>query len=307
MFVDKNPTIVAVLPALVTGIVNLKGLRSDIKAALLVQLGIITGIAYDKKVARALLVKLTAKTARQISSYAHTIGDHDLESSMNYNKSKLEHMSGQNLKVAAQLVLDSGTLHTADLADYGIDAASLHELKDAKTDFEEKMGEPKVARAARKTCTAQLKILFPQVMDLLRNEIDKLVASLPDGNEQFQDDYKNVRNIYDRKGARIKPATTPGNGTITSVVTNSVDSSFIEDTTAIIVELNKSAVSDEEGVIYFEDVAPGVYTIKFSAETYVSKTISGVEVLADANTDQDVALDSDESDNSSDDNQPTQE
>ena len=295
-YIDNNATL-SQIPALVTDINKLKSLRSDMDDTIKIQVKVLTGITLDKKRAKANCIKHVAKCSRAVYSYAHSNENDELTKEMDFSYSELLQLRDEMLVITAENVFDAATLHAADIVDSGIDAAELVALEKSIKDFKAIMGNPKKARDARKTCTAKLKVLFPDAMNLLKNEIDNLIYVTED--EDLISGYKNARNIIDYRSKRNKPAPISGNGTISGVISNSVDSSFIEDAIVTIVELNMSVTSDEEGEYYFENVPAGTYKLKCTAYTYVTETITDVEVLDNANTDQDIDLNSDESNTTS--------
>ncbi len=292
--VDNNSVIIANIPAIIVAHNLLKQYREDIEKALNIQVKIITGITKEKRTAKLALANIAVKVSKATAAYAHSINNELLFDEIYYSKSKLAQVADEILIAIAENIYATGTALASEIEDFGIDSNCLLALKDATTNFKSKKVEPKVARDARKECTRKLDILFPLTMDLLKNELDKLVDVLADEHDTFKTLYKEARNIIDYNGPHQKPPVMPGVGILLGNVTNSEDSSPIEDATINIEELSLSVQTDENGDYYFESVPAGIYTLKISAFSYITETVTEVEVLSGAEVTLDIALNSDE-------------
>ncbi len=291
---EKFHTEMSSIQALEDGFTALRSIRSGIDDALEVHLAVITGIATNKKLSKLALVEHGMLVSEAISSYGHSIGDQELKESMMFSRSKLKRCRDEALVGIVLVILAKATEYSTQLVDYGVDAAEITALETANTDFKKRIPKPKEARDSRKECTAKLDLLCKEASVLQKNVLDKLVDRLPDSYAEAKAAYKNSCMIIDNRGKRKKAAKLAGMGILLGTVNNSEDSGVIEDATIMIVELNMSVTTDEDGTYYFEQVPAGVYTLKVSAATYVSETIPNVEIVKDSEVTLDVALNSDE-------------
>ncbi|MEI6122889.1 MAG: carboxypeptidase-like regulatory domain-containing protein [Bacteroidota bacterium] len=304
--VAEQTAIVSQISALETAVDKLKDCRLLIADNLTIQNTNIEGIAIDKMLIKGSCAKWLSKLSLAISSYAHTHSNFELKMEIKRTLSEVVKLRDENLISYADIVLPKALLLATELEDFGVVAADITATTNAVKDFKLKMVEPKIARDARKTCTANLPVLFKQASSILKNEMDTLVNVLGDEYADFKSNYKNARNIIDYRGKRRKPAPLTGYGILIGVVSNSADGSFIEEASVTIVEANLTIKTDEDGAFYFENLPSGTYTINVSALTYLSKTIADIEITDGSEVSQDVELDSDESNNTSNENETPQ-
>jgi hypothetical protein len=62
-----------------------------------------------------------------------------------------------------------------------------------------------------------------------------------------------------------------------------------------IVELELSAISDEEGNVYFENVPAGTYTLKITAVTYMDVTLINIVIEGGGEVNLEIPMNPDES------------
>ncbi len=293
---EKNPTIIALMPAFMVFFGTLKSIRDKIHDINHVYMKIIKGITEAKRLSKENCVLYANKFSRAMKSYAHKIGDTEMEAAVSIPKSKLRKMRDGNFGDLVQMIYDLASPLMTDLADYGIEAGDLPAFALAIKDYVAKIPQPKEALQAKKTSISMLTIQLALARDLLRNEMDPLVDVLSDDYTEFKKNWKNGRSIYDNRGARrVTPAFVPGFGILFGIIINSFDGGFIEDAIVTIVELGISTTSDDEGYYYFEDVAAGVYTIKITASTYLDVTLVKITVNGDGEVSLDVTMNADAS------------
>lgn len=272
--------------------IKLGKIISTMEDSMQVQITDHTGLTKEKNYLKQLLAEMTVAVSGGLVSYAHNKHDYALEGEMHCSLTQLERMSDDVMLERCKTVKTKANDLVAELADFAIDAALITQFTDRIKDFEKIC--PKVSEAidTRKMHTANLDNLIAEASDLLKNEMDRLVVLIDDTHETFKKLYKNARSIDDYHGRRTAAPLPEGFGSITGIVSNSVDSGLIEDAVVSLEELNLTVSTDEDGEYYFEKVPAGVYTMKVSAETYNDETVAKVEVIANAGITVDVGMNS---------------
>ena len=293
---EKYPTVTALMPAFMVFFGTLKSIRDKIHDINQVYMKIITGITEAKRLSKENCVLYANKFSKAMKSYAHKIGDTEMEAAVSIPKSDLRKMRDGNFGDVVKMIYVLASPLMTELADYGIIAADLVAFDLAIKDYVAKIPEPKEAIQARKTSISLLRTQLALARDLLKNEMDPLVDVLSDVYVEFKTKWKNGRSIYDNRGSRrVIPAFVPGFGIVFGIIINSFDGGFIEDAIITIVELGLSTTSDDEGFYYFENVPAGVYTLKITASTYLDVTPVKITVNGDGEVSLDVTMNADAS------------
>ncbi len=293
---EKNPAVIALMPAFMVFFGTLKSIRDKIHDINQVYMKIIKGITEAKRLSKENCVLYANKFSKAMKSYAHKIGDTEMEAAVSIPKSDLRKMRDGNFGDVVKMIYVLASPLMTELADYGIIAADLVAFDLAIKDYVAKIPEPKEAIQARKTSISLLRTQLALARDLLKNEMDPLVDVLSDVYVEFKTKWKNGRSIYDNRGSRrVIPAFVPGFGIVFGIIINSFDGGFIEDAIITIVELGLSTTSDDEGFYYFENVPAGVYTLKITASTYLDVTPVKITVNGDGEVSLDVTMNADAS------------
>ncbi|KAA1242470.1 hypothetical protein [Aquimarina sp. RZ0] len=85
--------------------------------------------------------------------------------------------------------------HLENLADYGVTADQITDLKNSMDQFLTLNGQPRQYRIAEKQATIQMADLFEQVTALLANRIDKVMKRFKNANTNFYNGYISARAI----------------------------------------------------------------------------------------------------------------
>jgi hypothetical protein len=169
-----------------------------------------TGVTEDKEAARTDLEDKLVVLANQVAAYAAKNGNHDLGARVEMTRSSVDRLSESDLIQTAQRVGQSADGELQALADYGVTAAEIASLNEARTKFEQMKGAPREAVVGRKVTTMSLSEAIVAVRSIFRNELDKLMWAFRQSNPDFFNAYTAARTKVVRAAARsAKAPETP--------------------------------------------------------------------------------------------------
>jgi len=168
------------------------------------QSGNITGIATDKAILRSALDTLAFDHMTAALVWARLQSNNTLAAEFDYTRSDIEKVKDDSIIAFCQHRYQIMDANSATLADYGILPATLAAWQTAMTAYEPLVPGPRSARVSKKVLTAQLKTLFKQTNDHLRDILDPLMLALRASQPDIYLGYQSSRIIIDLKG--------PGNG-----------------------------------------------------------------------------------------------
>ena len=157
-----------------------------------------TGVTQEKLDLRNDLEFKTLATADPLSAFAAKNGKHDLGAQVELTKSYLDKLQDSDLEQIAERVHDLANDNLQSLADYGITAATLTALDNARKAFLAKKTAPREKVAERKAETMSLRPSFANVRSIFRNEIDKLMTPFRLSNSEFYNGYFAARSIINQ-------------------------------------------------------------------------------------------------------------
>ena len=188
---------------------------------------VITGLAKEKALARDASVVIFLTVINGVAAWAHSAGQSTVEDEMKISRSRLQKMRQNDFVTKGFNVHTVASAHVADIADFGVSAATLASFKDSLTLFQNKIPTVKLARDLRMTYTAKLKVLFKTNDDNIRNEMDRLVKVLPDDTcAEYKKLYFNGRSIYDYNAPKNKKVVKTA--TVRGKASNSIDGKPLE-------------------------------------------------------------------------------
>ena len=168
-----------------------------------------TGVTADKAQARTDLEDKTLEIADQISAFAAKSDDNDLGAQVEMTKSSLDKLQDTDLEQTAERVGKLANDNIAAFGAYGVTAASVTALNDARTAFAGMKTAPREKAADRKAQTTSLPQLIANVRSIFRNEIDKMMTPFKKSNADFYNGYFAARVIVDRAATRPTPKQQP--------------------------------------------------------------------------------------------------
>ena len=154
------------------------------------------GIATRKADLRAVVEEMVLSLALKIDVYAKMNTDQVLTDEVNYSRSKLRKAADTIFKDMAEVVYNSAEANLANLADYGVTAGTLAELRNAIDAFNTAIPEPRLGTIAKKKATDRLRVLFKENDEYLK-KLDLLLALLKDSKPEFYGEYRDARKVVE--------------------------------------------------------------------------------------------------------------
>lgn len=189
--------IVAGVPALQTGHINLKKNIALVKAFQLIQDTKLSGWAAKKGNLKDDMITKSMKIVEGASAYAIASGDEVLQGELKYTKSELGEMRDEQVDVACNLInAKAGAIPIASLADYNIVAADFTNQTTAIGLYSAVRQMPSGKEDEKQVATKGI----ADTIELMRKNfkvMDKLVNTLKDSEPDFVKRYFNSREIYD--------------------------------------------------------------------------------------------------------------
>lgn len=174
-----------------------------------------TGAAQDKQEDRDVLEQKMVKLFKIVSGYAAITGDQTMKESVNYTASFLKRQRDTmvvNIAINLAQIIDSNLV---SLAEYNITAAMLDDLQASISQFKNIISIPRNKLVNRKGATQKLRTLFKEADEILKEQLDKLIANFEFSHPTFVQGYQNSRMIIDlgRRHRAANSDDTTGNTT----------------------------------------------------------------------------------------------
>ncbi|HQU83462.1 MAG TPA: carboxypeptidase-like regulatory domain-containing protein [Pyrinomonadaceae bacterium] len=265
---DDFPAIIALIPALVTAIAELKAHIAEI-LSLEQAIGTdLKGVTRDKSVLKTELAKLASIVAGAIYAYATVIKNNTLAQEVNTNNSKLLKTRDDLLAPRCQAIHDKALNLRGELADYNIDAEKLSELQTAIDNYQAATPKTRIAVTDRKVLIKQQTAVFKKIDELFTKRIDKLVATLSATHPEFVDKYESDRKVIDPR-----TISTQLKGTVKDATGNP-----IKNATITVIELGLTTKSDAQGRYSFKPIQYGKHTVKATSNGLNDVEIEDVDI-----------------------------
>lgn len=255
---DTNASIIAAVPALVTVVAAFKAIIvSILEMTELTDLNL-SGIAAAKSDSKQHLARITSDYADIISAFASATKNAALKEEVNYSYHKLSKMRDESLVPVCRIVHARAEENLDALRDYGITPQKLTLLDNAINDYAAKSPKTHAAIANRQAHNANLRELFKQADDILKNQMDGLMKNFRTSHPDFYNAYLAAREIIDPhttvtqlKGSVFDTEDKPLKGAIVTII-----------------ELNKSAKTNTKGEYLFKPVEHGKFTVTITKDGY---------------------------------------
>mgnify|MGYP001182407645 CR=1 FL=1 len=222
------------------------------------------GIKVSKEVTKDDIVNVIFVLAGQVRSYAVNTNNVILRDEVTYTFSELKAMADGILQVNSGIIIEKANENIANLADYGVTAASMTDIEDKMAEFAIKLAQPRNAISNKAEETQLLKAAFAETDQLLEETMDTLVIIVKLTDNQFFNIYKNNRKIIG-----------PGYYTLAlrAFVTNP-DQEPLEKVKAKIAGNNKIFKTAKKGSFNIKSLPEGMHTITFSLPGYKDQTLN---------------------------------
>jgi hypothetical protein len=153
------------------------------------------GITDNKNATKMAVIKEAVLMTGNVRAYAKKNGHIDLFDQMNFSQTTFIRFTEVNLKVVLGNIYDA-VKGITDGGDFGVNTASVNKLKALIDAFVKTLGDPRTARDARKTATADIEEHIARVDEEL-DLIDGMIGNFEDANHEFVSNHYNARGIDD--------------------------------------------------------------------------------------------------------------
>lgn len=281
---------IAAVPAINSDYTAFKVKVNELEQAIQHQILDISGIAEDKKNLILETINKTLIFAGALHAWADTQNDQQLKREVNYSKSDLLRLRDDLMIEACNVVYERANVHIAELAAYGLDAASLADLQSSINNCSAKNTAPVTAREHRKWYTARVKQLIREANGLLKQRLDKSIRLFSVTEPEVHDMYYNSRVIIDLHGKTGNLPHFEPSGVIIGAVLDAETGDPLEGAEIKLVESALILESDEDGEYFFEKVPIGEHTLRVIKEGYLPYNESGMAVANDDEITKDILL-----------------
>lgn len=278
---DANAAIVATVVAFQNAVNDFEDIVDDLRTAAQNEVQAITGFTADKNAQRQDLIDITVDVAGSIYAYASAQDNLILKDQVKINPSDLTRMKDELLGPVCTNILDAANANAAALVDYGVTAAKITALDDAIEDFVSAVPAPRNAVSNRVSIAEQIKQLFKDGDQLLKERLDKLALQFKTTQPNFYTAYRSNRVILD-----AATSATQVSGIVRDAFTNNP----LSGVAIQVVDQSYSTTTNGAGEYTLKIPVPGEYNITFTKENYQVKTEENVDVTLGQTTDLDVTL-----------------
>jgi hypothetical protein len=155
------------------------------------------GAVEDKETAEEKLIGEILVKAGVMFVFARKTGNGNLKALTDVKRTILLKMRDTELLQRAKAILENLKTNQEELLKNGLTATSADEFESAIKDYEDAIGEKDAKQAEAKASRKDLKDLFDESDDILKNDIDRLMELVKDGNADFYNRFKAARTIKD--------------------------------------------------------------------------------------------------------------
>lgn len=278
----ENATIVSSIPALETASLTLSTNVTSIIATVQQEDLITKGITIDKSEAKKTLCQLSVDIAAPIAAYATAKNNYQLLKEVSFSYSELLRTKDDQLAPRCKNIYDAAQNNIAALAPYGITSTTVTTLQNTLHNYQQKVPDPRNAKALKTTLTANLKKLFAETNAVLKLQMDKIVIGLKASHPDFIATYKTNRVI-------VNPSKTTTS--LKGTITNAIDGSAIEAASILIIETDTKIITNKKGEYQIKPIPAGTYSIKISADKYKETRKAEIIIKQGQINKQDISLD----------------
>ena len=199
-YLATHATVWSAVPAIQTAFDELGAKITVIDQNVTAQEAALSGYTQGKAQLRSVLESRILLLANATAAYARATGNEVLLADVQVTPSGLSALSEQRIDDAAERVKAAAISVLPPLAAYGVTAIEIAQLENALTDFEEARSTPDVKRAERAGITNTLDAKFADVTELLKGQLDLLLARYKATDPEFHAGYVAARVIIDLRG-----------------------------------------------------------------------------------------------------------
>jgi hypothetical protein len=240
-----------------------------IQAAAAIQEEDHTGTSAQKQVTRNSLVNAMLKVGHAVMAHSVVISDLDTLAKADYTKSDLEKCQG--LKLLERATIISNAAAGIPLPMYEklhITAADITAVGTLRKQFNDELAAPRAETVIRKGSTYNLRLLFRETDDLLRNKIDRIMPIYKTTYPDFVKNYFDARIIVNL-GKRKSGSNVI---TITGTVIDFETELPVAGAVITVLETGQTAITDANGNFTITIEKAGDYRLQVQKENYTTHT-----------------------------------
>ncbi|MGB4775433.1 MAG: carboxypeptidase regulatory-like domain-containing protein [Daejeonella sp.] len=237
------------------------------------------GLAVNKQALKTDLVSKAMGIARKLKAFAVNTDDAVLTAEVAYTESDLLKSADTILRDKCQVIYTKADAHLADLADYGLTAGELSDLKTAVAAYLTAIPQPKTAAATKKQVTARLNQLFKD-SDAGLDKLDVLAEMVKNTEPAYYQTYSNGRKL-----------TAPGYRKL-PVRGQVKDAGSLLPLSGVVVRVEGKDLKTKttaKGNFQLKDLDEGMYVFTFEKNGYQPRTLK-VAVTNGERTDMEVSV-----------------
>lgn len=194
---DNNAVKTATIPALTTAITNFKNFIVQISDMEQARSTSTSGKAADKKQKEDALISEAVPVAAALKALGSATNNTELAVIGKATKSSLYALRDTELDKDTQIIHDTANENIADLADYGVTAATLTSLQTRIDDFIAALGVREEGSALRVAAGIEVSSLFKDNDIILKNQMDAMMEQFRESDTLFYNEYQSARTIID--------------------------------------------------------------------------------------------------------------
>jgi hypothetical protein len=269
-FCRQHPAPVDSLPALKASLARLQSLYDRIRAVGTDASIQVDGVQDAKENADERLIDLLSPFCSSVYAYAADTGNQELRGEVDFSDYSFARLPEQQLSLTANRILEFTARHIAALADYGVTATDVTEIKDALASYDAYLMAPRRAITHRSQSIDTSGELLKEAETLLRESIDKVAIRLNKPHPAFYKEYLENRLIIGpatrRTGIEVRVASARDDHPLAGAAIT-LDGTHI------------AIVTDAGGRCIIRDIEPGTHTVTISHKDFTGKTVADVRVL----------------------------
>jgi hypothetical protein len=224
----------------------------------------VSGITTNKDDLLDAAIKLLVQSARKARAWAVNVGNATLAAQFDVQISTFDHMSQGEVLNALTTINTAISANIASLVNYNVVAANVTAITTAIAAAQVTIGTPKQAITTKAVATKQIVIDIDNCDGFLAQIDDLLVPEYEDTNPTMVAEYRLSREL--------QPIGVHPTGLLANCK-DSVTKALLEGVSAVIVEPDKTGVSDIDGNVEIERMKPGKYHVVFSLAGYIDYTV----------------------------------
>ena len=204
-FMKQNEAIWNNSAALVAAFYELENLVSQIEQILQTTGNDNSGLTEAKKLQIEALIKKVYELASALFALASKIKDPALKAKVDFTISDLRNMRNNELSKTSKNTLDLGRANLTALTEYGTTEGKLNNLDGQIEQYKSILPARRISVFEGKTANEKLKVLLKQALELLTDQIDRLMVPFATDKPDFYSSYLSGRKVVDYGTRHDKP------------------------------------------------------------------------------------------------------